>query len=193
MIMFAERAEGQKAGGQQLIGGLDITVSRNYFGSQTSSFEAPLELESQSAEVPFDPSLAHGVFIRAPAILQCGEGVKPLAYVRVPRRDALVPGGEGGHGAKQSQEQVPRVCVAAANKTYLVTAFHPELSEGAGWHKVFVGMVERASGVQLLGVEARVDQGERALPVDFNAEVVTSGNKGVYDISRRVVTGSVAW
>jgi hypothetical protein len=33
---------GQKQGGQALIGGLDITVSRNFFGSQIESFETQL-------------------------------------------------------------------------------------------------------------------------------------------------------
>ena len=36
------RVPGQKQGGQALIGGLDITVSRNFFGSQIESFETLL-------------------------------------------------------------------------------------------------------------------------------------------------------
>jgi glutamine amidotransferase PdxT len=36
------RTAGQKQGGQALIGGLDITVSRNFFGSQIASFETLL-------------------------------------------------------------------------------------------------------------------------------------------------------
>jgi 5'-phosphate synthase pdxT subunit len=73
MIFLAERAEGgreqevdvdlqlsyapvhllyagQKKGGQALLGGLDITVSRNFFGAQINSFEtmlpAPTELQA---------------------------------------------------------------------------------------------------------------------------------------------------
>ena len=38
MILLAEHATGQKQGGQPLLGGLDITVNRNYFGRQTESF-----------------------------------------------------------------------------------------------------------------------------------------------------------
>lgn len=217
--MFAERAEGQKAGGQALLGGLDITVSRNYFGSQTSSFEAPLEL------VPSDAALAgagiaysRGVFIRAPAILQCGTGVRPLAYVRVPRKDAQVPlelGGAGGGSAQgqgqgQAGAEVPLVCVAAASDAFLVTAFHPELCEGAGWHRLFVDMVERhcGGGVKLgrgggggggvgAGGAGGQGQGESligvTLPVGFDADATTSGNKNAYDISRRVVTGEAHW
>ena len=39
MILLAEHAVGQKQGGQPLIGGLDVTVNRNYFGRQNQSFE----------------------------------------------------------------------------------------------------------------------------------------------------------
>ena len=196
MIMLAERAEGQKAGGQPLIGGLDISVSRNYFGSQTSSFEAPLELsESIDSGLLSDKSaLCHGVFIRAPAILQCGEGVRPLAHVRVPRKDAQVPASELGHrGGGDSGSAVSPVCVAAASDSFLVTAFHPELSQGAGWHKIFVTMVEKATGLKILPQTGGGTAAGKTLPVDFNADVITSGNKFVYDISRRVVAGSTDW
>jgi pyridoxal 5'-phosphate synthase pdxT subunit len=42
MILLAERATGQKQGGQPLLGGLEVTVNRNYFGRQTESFETLL-------------------------------------------------------------------------------------------------------------------------------------------------------
>jgi glutamine amidotransferase PdxT len=207
MIMFAERAEGQKAGGQALLGGLDITVSRNYFGSQTSSFEAPLELvPSDAALVGAGIESSRGVFIRAPAILQCGAGVRPLAYVRVPRKDAQVPlevGSSGGVAAAAAAAagEVPPVCVAAASDAFLVTAFHPELSEGAGWHRLFVDMVERhcGGGVKLgrgVGGEGKVEGASMigvTLPVGFDTDATTSGNKNVYDVSRRVVTGEAPW
>lgn len=35
---------GQKTGGQELIGGLDCTVHRNYFGSQVTGKFVPFEL-----------------------------------------------------------------------------------------------------------------------------------------------------
>jgi hypothetical protein len=38
---------GQKQGGQVLIGGLDITVSRNFFGSQIESFETLMAAPAQ--------------------------------------------------------------------------------------------------------------------------------------------------
>ena len=43
MILLADHAVGQKQGGQPLIGGLDVTVNRNYFGRQNQSFEVLLD------------------------------------------------------------------------------------------------------------------------------------------------------
>src|SRR3954451_23627801 len=75
MILLAERATGQKQGGQPLLGGLDVTVNRNYFGRQTESFETMLVVPQLGAE-PF-----HAVFIRAPAITEVGDQAEVLARV----------------------------------------------------------------------------------------------------------------
>jgi len=81
MILLAEKCVGTSAviqDGQALIGGVDITVCRNYFGSQVSSFEMntppPPNASDQSNPFP-------GIFIRAPAILWAGPGVKVLGTV----------------------------------------------------------------------------------------------------------------
>ena len=58
--------------GQPLLGGLDITVRRNAFGSQVDSFEAELPLTGLEQDV-------HAVFIRAPWVERVGEGVEVLA------------------------------------------------------------------------------------------------------------------
>lgn len=42
LIFLAKQVDGQKEGGQELVGGLDITVQRNYFGSQVDSFQTNL-------------------------------------------------------------------------------------------------------------------------------------------------------
>lgn len=66
---MAESANRTKKGGQDLIGGLDVRVNRNYFGRQTESFEAELDLpflstgEGGGTAEPFN-----GVFIRAPVV-----------------------------------------------------------------------------------------------------------------------------
>lgn len=78
MIFLAERAEGQKKGGQALLGGLDILVSRNFFGAQINSFECPL---AAPAEVKAfgGADTFRAVFIRAPAVLETGPSVQVRA------------------------------------------------------------------------------------------------------------------
>ncbi|KAL9098716.1 MAG: hypothetical protein Q9163_005675 [Psora crenata] len=72
LILLAESANRTKKGGQELIGGLDVRVYRNYFGRQTESFQAPLDLpflrtaacmKDDHGGQPFD-----GIFIRAPVV-----------------------------------------------------------------------------------------------------------------------------
>ena len=58
---------------QELLGGLDITVRRNAFGSQVHSFEGPLDVEGVGT--------VHGVFIRAPWVERAGPGVEVLGSV----------------------------------------------------------------------------------------------------------------
>jgi 5'-phosphate synthase pdxT subunit len=112
MILLADQAMGQKRGGQPLIGGLHVTVNRNYFGRQVDSFETILNVPS------FDPPTSPGVFIRAPAIVEIGEGVESLAELPGP------------------------IYVAVRQGSILATAFHPELTPDTRWHALFV---ERAS------------------------------------------------
>jgi 5'-phosphate synthase pdxT subunit len=115
MILLAERATGQKQGGQPLLGGLDVTVNRNYFGRQVDSFETMLETPALGGEP------CHAIFIRAPAITGTGEGVDILA--RLPGAD-------------------PPVYVAVRQGPVMATAFHPELTGDLRWHAFFVKMAE---------------------------------------------------
>lgn len=115
MILLAEQASGQKLGGQPLLGGLHVTVHRNYFGRQVQSFETDLDVPV----LGLDP--VHAVFIRAPAILQVGDGVEILA--RLP------------------QSTGEPVIVAVRQGPILATAFHPELTADTRWHRFFVQMV----------------------------------------------------
>lgn len=57
--------------GQPLLGGLDVAVRRNAFGSQVDSFEADLEMAHVGT--------VHGVFIRAPWVEDVGPEVEVLA------------------------------------------------------------------------------------------------------------------
>ena len=65
---------GQKKGGQALLGGLDICVSRNFFGAQVNSFETQLPAHPQLMQYGPD-SKFRAVFIRAPAVLDAGPQV----------------------------------------------------------------------------------------------------------------------
>jgi len=58
---------------QRLLGGLDITVRRNAFGSQVHSFEQELAVDGVGS--------VHGVFIRAPWVERAGPSVEVLASV----------------------------------------------------------------------------------------------------------------
>mmetsp|Transcript_25503 Transcript_25503/g.60106 ORF Transcript_25503/g.60106 Transcript_25503/m.60106 type:complete len:264 (-) Transcript_25503:1267-2058(-) len=95
MILLAERCVGASAviqDGQALIGGMDILVCRNYFGSQVSSFEmATPPPPASSSDNETTESAYPGVFIRAPAILSAGRDVTVLGkVVATPCRQAAV-------------------------------------------------------------------------------------------------------
>ena len=113
MILLADHATGQKLGGQPLIGGLHVTVNRNYFGRQVDSFETTLTVPS------FDPPSSPGIFIRAPGITKIDAGVEALAGLAGP------------------------VYVAVRQGPILATAFHPELTPDTRWHELFVEMARQ--------------------------------------------------
>ena len=118
MIMLADRAVNQKQGGQTLLGGLDVTVDRNYFGRQVNSFEAQLEVPVLG-DLPYP-----AIFIRAPAITELGSQVEGLAWV-----------------AAEQEGEKENVIVAARQASILATAFHPELTDDVRWHRLFLEMV----------------------------------------------------
>jgi len=99
MILLAEQCVGASAvieDGQALIGGIDILVCRNYFGSQVSSFEMATPPPPKSTTITTSSSENSeksypGVFIRAPAILSVGSNVTVLGkVVATPCRQAAV-------------------------------------------------------------------------------------------------------
>ena len=112
LVLLAKRGAGdvQKTG-QQLLGLMDIEVNRNAFGRQVDSFETDIVIPAIGDE-PFN-----AVFIRAPEIVSCGEGVEVLAKV-----------GE-------------RV-VAARQGNLLALSFHPELTGDMRLHRYFLDMVK---------------------------------------------------
>ncbi|OVA10160.1 Glutamine amidotransferase subunit PdxT [Macleaya cordata] len=139
LIFLANNAVGQKTGGQELVGGLDCTVHRNFFGSQIQSFEADLSVPELAAKEGGPPSF-RGVFIRAPAIMEAGPGVEVLADYPVqsqkpisPKSDAEIP--------EEKTKAEEKVIVAVKQGNLLGTAFHPELTADTRWHSYFLKML----------------------------------------------------
>ena len=107
------------------IGGIDVTVSRNFFGRQIHSFEAAVDLNEEHIEE--GSRSCSGVFIRAPAVVSCdSKDVVVLGSIYVP------------------QISPQPVVVAVQQKNLLATSFHPELTEDLMWHKHFLNMILEA-------------------------------------------------
>jgi 5'-phosphate synthase pdxT subunit len=100
--------------GQQSLGGFDIDVRRNAFGSQTDSFEVDLDIPAVG-----EPPM-HAVFIRAPVVERAGDSVSVLA--------ALDDG---------------RV-VAVEQGNLLGTSFHPEMTGDTRFHQYFLDRIAKA-------------------------------------------------
>ena len=100
--------------GQQTLGGFDLVVRRNAFGSQLDSFETDLDIP-----VLGDPPV-HAVFIRAPVVEGVGEKASALA--------SLADG---------------RV-VAVEQGNLLGTSFHPEMTGDTRFHQYFLDRVAAA-------------------------------------------------
>ncbi|OAN35984.1 glutamine amidotransferase subunit PdxT [Plantibacter sp. H53] len=113
LILLADRILDGIAG-QQSLGGLDVSVRRNAFGSQLDSFETDL-----SIPVLGDPPV-HAVFIRAPVVEAAGPSVAPLASL---------PDGR---------------MVAVEQGNLLGTSFHPEVTGDTRFHAYFLDKVERS-------------------------------------------------
>ncbi len=144
LIFLAARAVGQKQGGQALLGGLDVTVSRNFFGGQVDSFEA--SLPAPPGLPPADDGTTppvRALFIRAPAVLEAGPGVEVLASLPLTEGHRSGGGGGGGDGAPAAPLP-PSVAVAVRQGHLLATSFHPELTDDTRWHALFVGDVRAA-------------------------------------------------
>lgn len=108
MILMAKDITGN---GAKSLGLMDIKVRRNAFGRQVDSFETDLSIPVLGQE-PFP-----AVFIRAPFIEQCNDGVDILAKL------------DDG------------TTVAARQGKLLVTAFHPELTDDLRFHRYYLDIV----------------------------------------------------
>lgn len=95
-----------------VLGLMNIGIKRNAYGRQIDSFETKIMFDFGSA---FAGQKIPAIFIRAPKIKSAGKNVKILAKC----------GGE---------------IVAARENNFLVTMFHPELTDDLSVHKYFIEM-----------------------------------------------------
>ncbi|KAH1068757.1 hypothetical protein GYH30_006362 [Glycine max] len=138
LIFLANKAIGQKTGGQYLVGGLDCTVHRNFFGSQIQIFVVELSvLELVSKEG--GPETFCGISICAPAILEAGLEVQVLPDYLVPF-SRLLSFDSSIEDQIENAEKESKVIVAVRQGNILATAFHPELTADTRWHSYFVKM-----------------------------------------------------
>lgn len=100
--------------GQRSLGGFDLDVRRNAFGSQLDSFETDLDVP-----VLGEPPV-HAVFIRAPVVERVGRRATALAHL--------------DDGRVVAVEQGP----------LLGTSFHPEMTGDTRFHEYFLTKVRAA-------------------------------------------------
>lgn len=108
MILFATSVVPE----QESLGVIDVSVARNAYGRQINSHSAMGQCDKQI----FGVDMFEMIFIRAPKIINAGEGVRVLATC-------------SGSPVLVQQDNV------------LCASFHPELSEENFVHKYFVSLV----------------------------------------------------
>lgn len=159
LILLAESANKSKSTGQELIGGLDVRVQRNYFGRQVESFEADLDL-------PFlgpGAEKFHSVFIRAPVIEKVLSGTEVVDQtddvISAPtrRKDsgpveilARLPGrAQTIRDRTVTAEDLGEDgdIVIARQDNVFGTAFHPELTGDPRIHAWWLNEVVKAARV----------------------------------------------
>ncbi len=113
LIMLSDRLS-DAIHDQQTLGGLDVTVRRNAFGSQVESFETALSAPEVTSYA------VAAVFIRAPLVEEVGPGVRVLSTLDDGR------------------------IVAVQQGNLLGISFHPEISGDPSFHKYFLGLVADA-------------------------------------------------
>ena len=113
LIMLADRLHDAIAG-QLTLGGLDVAVRRNAFGTQLDSFETELAMPKLGNDS------VHAVFIRAPVVDEVGPGVDVIARLNDGR------------------------IVAVEQGRLLGTSFHPEMVGETRLHQRFLDHVAAA-------------------------------------------------
>jgi 5'-phosphate synthase pdxT subunit len=114
MILLARRVLSPP---QASLGLIDIDVERNAYGRQIDSFEANADWTAPELQNSNAAPLPM-VFIRAPRLTRLGDGVTPLARCR----------GD---------------VVLAREGRVLVASYHPEISDDARVHRLFLDLAHR--------------------------------------------------
>jgi len=154
--------KGEKEGGQELFGGVNIMVERNGWGGQVESFETPLYVDGiREPNRPF-----RGVFIRSPLIRDIlppthQYGAKstsilgseslsraPAPTSSLPEIEVLArltadllpphPNPEIPNDDDPTDPQDDRTIVALRQGKKLITTFHPELTTDSRFHEYFI-------------------------------------------------------
>ena len=113
MILLSKRVKDRVMGDmdQPLLDMLDIKIERNTFGRQRDSFESEISMEKIGI-----PKF-HGVFIRAPSVVETGKNVDVIS---------------------KFNEKI----IAVKQGKILGTSFHPELTSDLSLHKYFINLVK---------------------------------------------------
>jgi len=113
LILLSKRVKDRVVGDmdQPLLDMLDIKIERNTFGRQRDSFESEISMEKIGI-----PKF-HGVFIRAPSVVETGKNVDVIS---------------------KFNEKI----IAVKQGKILGTSFHPELTSDLSLHKYFINLVK---------------------------------------------------
>ena len=114
LILLSKKAKDRVVGemDQPLLDFLDIKIERNAFGRQRDSFESEIPMEKIGI-----PKF-HGVFIRAPSIMEAGKDVEILSKFN-------------------------EKTIAVKQGNIIGTSFHPELTADISLHKYFVNLIRK--------------------------------------------------
>jgi len=130
-ILLSQVVTGAKKGGQELLGGMSITIARNGWGSQIESFEADLHVPRlRNPDQPFT-----GIFIRAPVVLELSPSpLDPPIEVIAQLSPNLLPTSL----AAPDHSGGPKSFVALRQGRHFLTTFHPELTNDSRFHEYFI-------------------------------------------------------
>jgi len=114
LILLSKKAKDRVVGemDQPLLDFLDVKIERNTFGRQRDSFESEISMEKIGI-----PKF-HGVFIRAPSIMEAGKDVEILSKFN-------------------------EKTIAIKQGNIIGTSFHPELTADISLHKYFVNLIRK--------------------------------------------------